>query len=132
MCFSGYIVFDFVFYSQFCKNWNDRIRTCLRFRPFIAISLHQLSYVPTTRRLLPCVLIRNKFSDLFFCSHYGDARNRTEKFENTLERKSLYACHRQNEAETSEKYNKYKGDVNERNRGRDSNPQCPLRHPDFR
>lgn len=54
----------------------------------------------------------------------GDARNRTEKFENTLERKSLYACHRQNEAETSEKYNKYKGDVNERNRGRDSNPQC--------
>ena len=32
----------------------------------------------------------------------GDARNRTEKFENTLERKSLYACHRQNEAETSE------------------------------
>ena len=36
----------------------------------------------------------------------GDARNRTEKFENTLERKSLYACHRQNEAETSEKYNK--------------------------
>ena len=62
----------------------------------------------------------------------GDARNRTEKFENTLERKSLYACHRQNEAETSEKYNKYKGDVNERNRGRDSNPQCPLRHPDFR
>ena len=30
-------------------------------------------------------------------------------------------CHRQNEAETSEKY---KGDVNERNRGRDSNPQC--------
>ncbi len=132
MRFSGYIVFDFVFYSQFCKNWNDRIRTCLRFRPFIAISLHQLSYVPTTRRLLPCVLIRNKFSDLFFCSHYGDARNRTEKFENTLERKSLYACHRQNEAETSEKYNKYKGDVNERNRGRDSNPQCPLRHPDFR
>ena len=132
MRFSGYIVFDFVFYSQFCKNWNDRIRTCLRFRPFIAISLHQLSYVPTARRLLPCVLIRNKFSDLFFCSHYGDARNRTEKFENTLERKSLYACHRQNEAETSEKYNKYKGDVNERNRGRDSNPQCPLRHPDFR
>lgn len=53
----------------------------------------------------------------------GDARNRTEKFENTLERKSLYACHRQNEAETSEKYNKYKGDVNERNRERDSNPQ---------
>ena len=132
MRFSGYIVFDFVFYSQFCKNWNDRIRTCLRFRSFIAISLHQLSYVPTARRLLPCVLIRNKFSDLFFCSHYGDARNRTEKFENTLERKSLYACHRQNEAETSEKYNKYKGDVNERNRGRDSNPQCPLRHPDFR
>ena len=34
--------------------------------------------------------------------------------------------------ETVEKYNKYKGDVNERNRGRDSNPQCPLRHPDFR
>jgi len=32
----------------------------------------------------------------------GDVRNRTEKFENTLERKSLYACHRQNEAETSE------------------------------
>ena len=123
MRFSGYMVFDFVFYSQFCKNWNDRIRTCLRFRPFIAISLHQLSYVPTARRLLPCVLIRDKFSDLFFCSHYGDARNRTEKFENTLERKSLYACHRQNEAETSEKYNKYKGDVNERNRGRDSNPQ---------
>ena len=54
----------------------------------------------------------------------GDARNRTEKFENTLERKSLYACHRQNEAETSEKYNKYKGDINERNRGRGSNPQC--------
>ena len=52
----------------------------------------------------------------------GDARNRTEKFENTLERKSLYACHRQNEAETSEKYNKYKGDVNERNRGRDLRP----------
>ncbi len=76
------------------------------------------------RRLLPCLLIRNQFSDLFFCSHYGDARNRTEKFENKLERKSLYACHRQNEAETSEKYNKNKGDVNERNRGRDSNPQC--------
>ena len=132
MRFSGYIVFDFVFYSQFCKNWNDRIRTCLRFRPFIVISLHQLSYVPTARRLLPCVLIRNKFSDLFFCSHYGDARNRTEKFENTLERKSLYACHRQNETEVSKKYNKDKGDVNERNRGRDSNPQCPLRHPDFR
>ena len=31
-------------------------------------------------------------------------------------------CHRQNEAETSEKYNKYKGDVNERNRGRDLRP----------
>ena len=30
----------------------------------------------------------------------------------TLERKSLYACHRQNEAEASEKYNKYKGDIN--------------------
>lgn len=36
--------------------------------------------------------------------------------------KSLYAYHRQNEAETSEKYNKYKGDVNERNRGRDLRP----------
>nr|DAK43748.1 MAG TPA: hypothetical protein [Caudoviricetes sp.] len=23
------------------------------------------------RRLLPCVLIRNKFSDLFFCSLYN-------------------------------------------------------------
>ena len=32
-----------------------------------------------------------------------------------------------------QKYNKsYKGDINERNRGKDSNPQCPLRHPDFR
>ena len=40
----------------------------------------------------------------------------------TLERKTL-TCHRQNEAEASEKYNKYKGDINERNRGRDSNPQ---------
>ena len=74
------------------------------------------------KRLLPCVLIRNKFSDLFFVVFNGDARNRTEKFENTLERKSLYACHRQNETEASEKYNKYKGDVNERNRGRDLRP----------
>ena len=123
MRFSGYIVFDFVFYSQFCKNWNDRIRTCLRFRPFIAISLHQLSYVPTTRRLLPCVLIRNKFSDLFFVVVTAMPGIEPKKFENTLERKSLYACHRQNEAEASEKYNKYKGDINERNRGRDSNPQ---------
>ena len=39
----------------------------------------------------------------------GDVRNRTEK--NTQERKTL-TCHRQNEAEASEKYNKYKGDVN--------------------
>ena len=50
----------------------------------------------------------------------GDARNRTE---GNIGEKPL-TCHRQNEAETSEKYNKYKGDVNERNRGRDSNPQC--------
>ena len=49
----------------------------------------------------------------------GDARNRTE---GNIGEKPL-TCHRQNEAETSEKYNKYKGDVNERNRGRDSNPQ---------
>ncbi|BDT64674.1 hypothetical protein SP4011_10910 [Streptococcus parapneumoniae] len=60
----------------------------------------------SARRLQPCVLIRNKISDLFFVVFNGDARNRTEKFENTLERKSLYACRRQNEAETSEKYNK--------------------------
>lgn len=63
------------------------------------------------------MLVR-KLTLLYYSGHNysnGDARNRTEKFENTLERKSLYACHRQNEAETSEKYNKYKGDVNERN-----------------
>ncbi len=64
-------------YSQ-RYNWNDRTRTCLRFRPFIAISLHQLSYVPTARRLQPCVLIRNQFSDLFFVVINGDVRNRTE------------------------------------------------------
>ena len=49
----------------------------------------------------------------------GDARNRTE---GNIGEKPL-TCHRQNEAEASEKYNKNKGDVNERNRGRDSNPQ---------
>ena len=38
----------------------------------------------------------------------GDARNRTE---GNIGNKPL-ACHRQNEAETSEKYNKNKGDVN--------------------
>ena len=70
------------------------------------------------RRLLPCVLIRNKFSDLFFVVINGDARNRTE---GNIGEKPL-TCHRQNEAETSEKYNKYKGDVNERNRGRDLRP----------
>ena len=48
----------------------------------------------------------------------GDARNRTE---GNIGEKPL-TCHRQNEAETSEKYNKYKGDVNERNRGRDLRP----------
>ena len=49
----------------------------------------------------------------------GDARNRTE---GNIGEKPL-TCHRQNETEASEKYNKNKGDVNERNRGRDSNPQ---------
>lgn len=38
----------------------------------------------------------------------GDARNRTE---GNIGEKPL-TCHRQNEAEASEKYNKYKGDVN--------------------
>ena len=82
-----------------------------RFKNILFLSYHRLSRLSpkNARRLQPCVLIRNKFSDLFFCSHYGDARNRTEKFENTLERKSLYACHRQNETEASKKYNKDKG-----------------------
>lgn len=50
----------------------------------------------------------------------GDARNRTK---GNIGEKPL-TCHRQNETEASKKYNKNKGDVNERNRGRDSNPQC--------
>ena len=37
----------------------------------------------------------------------GDVRNRTEEY---LGDKTL-TCHRQNETEVSEKYNKYKGDV---------------------
>lgn len=49
----------------------------------------------------------------------GDVRNRTK---GNIGEKPL-ACHRQNETEASKKYNKDKGDVNERNRGRDSNPQ---------
>nr|DAR80661.1 MAG TPA: hypothetical protein [Caudoviricetes sp.] len=59
----------------------------------------------------------------------GDVRNRTEKY---IGEKITLRLSPPCEAETSKKYNKYKGDVNERNRGRDSNPQCPLRHPDFR
>ena len=74
------------------------------------------------RRLLPCLLIRNKFSDLFFVVVNGDVRNRTEGLENRGNKP--LTCHRQNETEASKKYNKDKGDVNERNRGRDSNPQC--------
>ncbi len=38
----------------------------------------------------------------------GDVRNRTE---GNIGEKPL-TCHRQNETEASEKYNKYKGDVN--------------------
>lgn len=60
----------------------------------------------------------------------GDVRNRTEDWKKIGEKP--LTCHRQNETEASKKYNKDKGDANERNRGRDSNPQCPLRHPDFR
>ena len=59
----------------------------------------------------------------------GDVRIRTEKIHR---REITLRLSPPCEAEASEKYNKYKGDVNERNRGRDSNPQCPLRHPDFR
>lgn len=75
-----------------------------RFKNILFLSYHRLSRLSpkNASRLLPCVLIRNQFSDLFFCSHYGDARNRTE---GNIGEKPL-TCHRQNEAETSEKYNK--------------------------
>ena len=46
------------------------------------------------------MLIRNKFSDLFFVVIDGDVRNRTEDWKNVGE-KSL-TCHRQNEAGASE------------------------------
>lgn len=101
-----------------------------RFKNILFLSYHRLSRLSpkNARRLLPCVLIRNKFSDLFFVVINGDARNRTE---GNIGEKPL-TCHRQNETEASKKYNKDKGDVNERNRGKDSNHQCPLRHSDFR
>ena len=42
-----------------------------RFKNILFLSYHRLSRLSpkNARRLQPCVLIRNKFSDLFFCSH---------------------------------------------------------------
>lgn len=70
-----------------------------RFKNILFLSYHRLSRLSpkNAKRLLPCVLISNHFESfpfLFFVVFNGDARNRTEKLENTLERKSLYACHR--------------------------------------
>lgn len=52
-----------------------------RFKNILFLSYHRLSRLSpkNAKRLLPCVLIRNKFSDLFFLVINGDARNRTEK-----------------------------------------------------
>ena len=52
-----------------------------RFKNILFLSYHRLSRLSpkNARRLQPCVLIRNKFSDLFFVVINGDARNRTEK-----------------------------------------------------
>ena len=71
-----------------------------RFKNNLFLRYHRLSRLSpkNARRLLPCVLIRNKFSDLFFVVFNGDARNRTE---GNIGEKPL-TCHRQNEAETSE------------------------------
>ena len=81
-----------------------------RFKSILFLSYHRLSRLSpkNAKRLLPCVLISNHFESfpfLFFVVFNGDARNRTEE---NIGEKPL-TCHRQNEAETSEKYNKYKG-----------------------
>ena len=52
-----------------------------RFKNILFLSCHRLSRLSpkNARRLQPCVLIRNKFSDLFFVVFNGDVRTRTEK-----------------------------------------------------
>ena len=52
-----------------------------RFKNILFLSYHRLSRLSpkNARRLLPCLLIRNKFSDLFFVVINGDVRTRTEK-----------------------------------------------------
>lgn len=77
-----------------------------RFKNILFLSYHRLSRLSpkNARRLLPCVLTRNKFSDLFFVVINGDARNRTE---GNIGEKPL-TCHRQNETEVSKNIIKYK------------------------
>nr|DAQ68742.1 MAG TPA: hypothetical protein [Caudoviricetes sp.] len=74
-------------------------------------------------RLQPCVLIRNQFSDLFFVVFNGDARNRTEKLEKHRRENHFTPVTAKTRPKPRKNIIKYKGDINERNRGRDSNPQ---------
>ena len=64
-----------------------------RFKNILFLSYHRLSRLSpkNAKRLLPCVLTRNKFSDLFFVVLTAMSGIEPKKY---IEEKSLYACHR--------------------------------------
>ncbi len=85
-----------------------------RFKNILFLSYHRLSRLSpkNARRLLPCVLIRNQFSDLFFVVINGDARNRTEKFEKHRRKNHFTPVTAKTRPKPRKNIIKYKGDVN--------------------